>query len=77
MSKKARQKLVGEARLRGMSDAEILHEVLQNVYGGTRRRQLVVEWGESLGLPASGALRLAFSVGLIPSVHAPREDDDA
>ncbi len=77
MSKRGRLKLIDEARKRGMSDTDILHEVLQNEYGGTRRRQLVVEWGESLGLTATDALRLAFSAGLIPSVHAPRESDDA
>jgi len=76
VSKRALQKLIEMARRRGMSDAEILHDVLQNVYGGTRRRRLVVEWGEAMGLEASDALRLAFSAGLIPSVHAPREDDD-
>ncbi len=59
-----------------MTGAEILHEVLQNVYGGTRRRELVVEWGEALGLEASDALRLAFEIGLIPSVHPPREGGD-
>ena len=55
-----------------MSDAEILHAVLQGVYGN-RRRELVVEWGEALGLTASEALRLAYSAGLLPSAHPPRK----
>jgi hypothetical protein len=75
VSRRAREKLVAMARRRGLTDAEILHEVLQNVYGGTQRRELVVEWGEALGLETSDALRLAFSAGLIPSVHPPRDDD--
>jgi hypothetical protein len=55
-----------------MSDAEILYVVLQGVYGNGRR-ELVVEWGELLGLIASDALRLAYSVGLLPSAHPPRK----
>ena len=55
-----------------MSDEEIFHVVLQGEFG-KRRRELVVEWGELLGLPASDALRLAYSVGLLPSAHPPRK----
>lgn len=59
-----------------MADEDIMREVLQNVYGGNRRRSLVVEWGEALGLTASDALRRAFAAGLIPSVHPPHESDE-
>jgi hypothetical protein len=54
-----------------MSDIEILHTILQNVYGN-RRRELVVEWGELLGLSPTDALQLAYSAGLPPSAHPPR-----
>lgn len=55
-----------------MSDAEIFHTILQGVYGN-RRRELVVEWGEILGLSATDALRLAYSAGLLPSAHPPKK----
>jgi hypothetical protein len=71
MTTQSKQRLIEMARKRGMTDADILREVLGGVYGG-RRRELVVEWGEALGLSASDALRLAYSVGLLPSVHPPR-----
>jgi hypothetical protein len=45
-----------------MTDAEILHTILQNV-----------EWGELLGLSASDALQLAYSAGLLPSAHLPKK----
>jgi hypothetical protein len=72
MTTQSKQRLIEMARKRGMADAEILREVLGGVYG-SRRRELVVEWGEALGLTASDALRLAYSVGLLPSVHPPRK----
>ena len=72
MTIQSKQRLIETARRRGMSDAEILEVVLQGVYGQTRR-ELVVEWGELLGLPASDALRLAYSAGLLPSAHPPKK----
>jgi hypothetical protein len=72
MTTQGKQRLVEMARKRGMTDADILREVLSGVYG-SRRRELVVEWGVELGLSSSDALRLAYSVGLLPSVHSPRK----
>ena len=72
MTTQSKQRLIEQARRRDMSDAEILQAVLQGVYG-KRRRELVVEWGELLGLPARDALQLAYSVGLLPSAHPPRK----
>ncbi len=57
-----------------MSDAAILEAVLRGIFGGNRRRKMVLEWGELLGLEPNDALRLAFAAGLIPSVHPPREE---
>jgi len=72
MTTQSKQRLIEQARRRGMPDAEILHTILQNVYGN-RRRELVVEWGELLGLSVSDALRLAYSAGLLPSAHPPKK----
>ena len=65
-------RLIKAAREAGMSDAEILREVLGGEYGSERRRKLVIEWGALLGLSSSEALRLAHASGLIPSAHPPR-----
>jgi len=56
-----------------MSDAEILKEILRGVFGGNKRRELVIEWGELLGLTASDALHAAQAANLIPSSHPPRK----
>lgn len=72
MSLANKLRLIKAAREAGMSDADILREVLGGEYGSERRRRLVVEWGELLGLSASEALRLAHACGLIPSAHPPR-----
>ena len=58
-----------------MSNQDILREILRGVYGGEKRRRLVVEWGELLGLTANGALQIAHVAGLIPSAHPPRGED--
>jgi hypothetical protein len=72
MSLANKLRLIKAAREAGMSDAEILREVLGGEYGSERRRKLVVEWGALLGLSSSEALRLAHASGLIPSAHPPR-----
>jgi len=66
-----RLRLIRAAREAGMSDAEILREIVVGEYGLNRRKQLIVEWGELLGLEASASLQLAFEAGLIPNVHPP------
>jgi hypothetical protein len=73
MSLANKLRLIKAAREAGMSDTEILREVLGGEYGSERRRQLVVEWGALLGLTSSEALRLAHACGLIPSAHPPRD----
>jgi hypothetical protein len=72
MSLSNKLRLIKSARKIGMSDADILCEVLGGEYGSERRRKLVVEWGEALGLTSSEALRLAHASGLLPSAHPPR-----
>ena len=75
MSKLERLRLIKSAREAGWEDKDVLEAVLRGVFGGNARRKMVVEWGESLGLEPSAALRLAFEAGLIPSVHPPRDDE--
>jgi len=75
MGRADRQRLVQTAREVGFSDAEILREILRGEYGGNHRRELVVEWGELLGLDATAALRLARETGLIPTSHPPEEEE--
>jgi hypothetical protein len=73
MTTQSKKFAITAAREAGFSDAEILKTVLSGVYGSNRRRELIVEWGEVLGLEASEALHVAHAAGLIPSVHPPRK----
>lgn len=61
MTTHSKRMAIASAREAGFSNAEILREVLGNVYGSNKRRELVVEWGELLGLEASEALRVAHA----------------
>lgn len=72
MSLANKLRLIKAAREAGFSDTEILQEVLRSEYGSERRRKLVVEWGELLGLSVSESLHLAHAAGLLPSAHPPR-----
>jgi hypothetical protein len=72
MSLANKHRLIKAAREAGLSDIEILQEVLRGEYGSERRRKLVVEWGDLLDLTASESLRLAHAAGLLPSAHPPR-----
>jgi len=75
MGIRERLRLVKAAREAGWDNRRIVKTVLRGVFGGNERRKIVVEWGESLGLEPSAALRLAFEAGLIPSLHPPRDDE--
>ncbi len=46
MSTANKLRLIRAAREAGFSDEDILREVLRGVYGGEKRRRMVVEWGE-------------------------------
>ena len=71
MSLANKQHLIKAAREAGLSDTEILQEVLRGEYGSERRRRLIVDWGELLGLTVSESLRLAHAAGLLQSAHPP------
>ena len=75
MSTANKIRLIRAAREAGFSDSEIFKEVLRGVYGGEKRRRMVVEWGELLGRTPSDALRLAHAAGLLPSAHPPRGEN--
>jgi hypothetical protein len=58
-------------RENGWDDMRILKVILANEYGD-KRRELVVLWGDALGLAPKMALRRACAAGLIPTTHPPR-----
>jgi hypothetical protein len=63
-----------EAALAGdMEPVDIFTAILQNVYGITERKRVVVEWGRKIGLQPSESLRIAQGASLIPTTRAPRE----
>lgn len=72
MSRESIKAKIAMARKIGMSDGEILAAALANVYGPTKRREMIVEWGEYLGLEASDALKIGLSAHLIPTAGPPR-----
>lgn len=67
-----RRSAVRAAREIGWTDADILRSVITRVYGANRRRELIVEWAEALGLQPSDALQIARNANLIPTTAPPR-----
>ncbi len=57
----------------GMTAAEVFDAVLKNVYGVARRKQMVIEWGEKMGLDPSESLRQAHAANLIATRRMPSE----
>ncbi|MGB2623611.1 MAG: hypothetical protein WA857_12635 [Candidatus Acidiferrum sp.] len=63
-----------EAALKGgMTPEEVFEAVLKNVYGVAQRKQLIIEWGEKMGLNASESLRRAHAANLIATSRMPSE----
>jgi hypothetical protein len=56
----------------GMEPAEVFKAVLQNVYGVTKRKNMVIEWGKKMGLEPTDSLRIAQAANLLASSRAPR-----
>ncbi len=54
----------------GWDDMKILKCVLRNV-GGNKRRELVVLWGDAIGIDPTTALRKAHEVNEIPTPAPP------
>ena len=55
----------------GWDDMDILKCILRNI-GGERRREMVVLWGDAVGLEPRSALRKAHEAGEIPTPSPPR-----
>jgi hypothetical protein len=72
MSAESIKAKIAMARKLGWDDTQILKTALANMYGPTRRRETVVEWGKYLGIETSEALRLAQAANLIPTAARPR-----
>jgi hypothetical protein len=71
LSEKEKKAALEAALAGGMEPAEIFRAILQNVYGGNERKNLVLEWGKRMGLEASESLRIAQGANLIRSVRKP------
>ena len=56
----------------GMEPAEVFKAALQNVFGVSQRKNMIIEWGRKMGLEPSDSLRIAQNANLIPSPRAPR-----
>ena len=54
-----RQELIGSARNRGLSDAEIVRSLSRAVPRGLRLEEVAKEWAEALGLTAEEFKRIA------------------
>lgn len=57
----------------GMSAEEVFEAVLKNVYGIPKRKLLIIEWGEKMGLEATESLRRAHAANLIATSRMPSE----
>ena len=55
----------------GWSDLRILKSIARSV-GGDARREIVVLWGDAIGVDAKTALRKACAAGELTSTHPPR-----
>ncbi|OGQ78261.1 MAG: hypothetical protein A3F90_00525 [Deltaproteobacteria bacterium RIFCSPLOWO2_12_FULL_60_19] len=54
-----RQELIGRARIRGLSDAEIVKSLSRGVPRGLRLQEVAKEWAEALGLTVEEFKRIA------------------
>jgi hypothetical protein len=73
LSEKEKKGAIEAALKGGMEPAEVFKAVLQNVYGVSQRKKMVVDWGKKMGLEPSEALRIAQNANLISSVRKPHE----
>jgi len=55
----------------GWDDLKILKHITRNV-GGEQRREMVILWGDAIGIEPNVALQRARAAGEIPSTHPPR-----
>jgi hypothetical protein len=55
----------------GWDDLRILKMIVRNV-GGDERREIVILWGDAIGIDATTALQRARAAAEIPTTHPPR-----
>jgi len=70
-----RKLLIELARMNGMSDAQIFRRAITGVLGADKRKRIIIEWGELMGLQASEALRIAQQGGLILTRRLPKGEE--
>lgn len=73
LSDKEKKGAVEAALKGGMEPVEVFKAVLQNVYGVSKRKKLIEEWGKRMGLELTEALRIAQAANLIATVRKPRD----
>jgi hypothetical protein len=56
----------------GWDDLRILKSILSGEFGGNHRREMVVFWGDAIGVEPKEALRRARAAGLIPTTQPPK-----
>lgn len=76
LSNKEKKGAIDAAIAGDMKPAEIFTAILQNVYGITKRKELVIDWGKRIGLEPTEALRVAQAAHLIPSVRMPQSAEN-
>jgi hypothetical protein len=56
-----------------MTPEEVFEAILKNVYGLAERKQLIIGWGEKMGLDATESLQRARAANLIATSRLPSE----
>jgi hypothetical protein len=69
-----RRVLIDAARFKGMSDVQIFRKVITGVLGTDKRKRIIIQWGELMGLEPSEALRIAQRAGLVLTRRLPKDD---
>lgn len=59
------------AREKGLSDRDIIRQLLRGEYGVVHRKRVLLEWADALGMDVNEILREAVQAGLIPNDRPP------
>jgi hypothetical protein len=70
-----RKALIELAHMKGMSDGEIFRHIVIGVLGNEKRTQIVIQWGELMGMKATQALRIARNAGVVLTGRRPKKRD--
>lgn len=66
-----KRRIVMMAREEGLSDCEILRQLLRGEYGIFHRKQILLDWAGALEMEASEVLRTAVECGLLANDRMP------